>query len=64
MTTESPFCTKYDEQIHCKVQMKRKCKADRLDDLLDNLAEESVAPLVYLDRIDPNKISAFLQGDL
>ena len=31
--------TEYDEQIHCKVQMKRKCTADRLDDLLDNLAE-------------------------
>ena len=30
--------TQYDEQIHCKVQMKKKCKADRLDDLLDNLA--------------------------
>jgi len=33
----------YDEQIHCKVQMKRKCKADRLDDLLDNLAEAAAA---------------------
>ena len=31
--------TEYDEQIHCKVEMKRKCTADRLDDLLDNLAQ-------------------------
>ena len=35
--------TEYDEQIHCKVQMKRRCRADRLDALLDNLAEAAAA---------------------